>query len=133
MRLLRPPPPRLQAARADMRRALLSAASKETSYRPEEYEVMRGRRGALVGHCNAAAFVVQRLLGGELVEARVAGERHVWNRLPNGQEVDLTSDQFGGDGFQPVAPARAVVPTRKGINPRFALLERRVQAALRQE
>ena len=122
--------PNQTATLAALRQALLVAAAKDTAYEPEQYEASRRRRGPLTGHCNAAAYVVQRVLGGELVEAKVHGERHVWNRLPGGAEVDLTSDQFGGDGLRPVALATKVVPIRKAVNPRFALLERRVRAIL---
>jgi hypothetical protein len=40
------------------------------------------------------ALVVQDQLGGDLVRARIDGESHYWNRLPSGQELDLTREQF---------------------------------------
>jgi hypothetical protein len=45
------------------------------------------------------AFVVQDLLGGDLIlgEVQVDGVKtgnHYWNRLPDGSEVDFTADQF---------------------------------------
>jgi hypothetical protein len=55
------------------------------------------------GQCTATAFVVQDLLGGELLSAEVLnadGSRqgwHYWNRLPDGREVDLTREQFTPD------------------------------------
>ena len=61
------------------------------------------------GQCGASSFVVQDLLGGELVLAEVRfadGTRqgvHYWNRLPDGTEVDLTREQFT-DGEQIVYP-----------------------------
>ena len=47
-----------------------------------------------------------------------------------GVEVDLTSDQFGGDGFTPLARPLRDVPKRKSINQRFRLFRDRVQAEL---
>ena len=45
------------------------------------------------------AFVVQDVLGGDLIHAEVHVDgvndgNHYWNRLPDGTEVDLTVDQF---------------------------------------
>ncbi|MFC3985581.1 YunG family protein [Streptosporangium jomthongense] len=50
--------------------------------------------------CGTTALVVQDLLGGDLIlgEVHVDGAKawnHYWNRLPDGTEVDFTSDQFG--------------------------------------
>jgi len=53
-----------------------------------------------------------RVFTGDLLCGFVGEERHYWNRLPNGQEVDLTSDQFGGDGCTPlIAGAPVDVPS----------------------
>ena len=51
------------------------------------------------GQCGAVALVVQDLLGGDLVvgEVFVGSERlgvHYWNRLENGEILDLTRAQF---------------------------------------
>jgi hypothetical protein len=76
------------------------------------------------------AYVVQSRLGGEIVEGRVGKERHMWNRLPDGVEVDLTSDQYGGDGFTPVASPRRDVPARAAANKRFVVFRDRVAKQL---
>ncbi len=52
--------------------------------------------------CFSTAYVVQQLLGGEIVHAEVypyaePKHRHAWNRLPSGIEVDLTREQFPAD------------------------------------
>lgn len=49
--------------------------------------------------CGMTALVIQDLLGGELIIGEVHVDdrkvsNHYWNRLPDGTEVDLTSDQF---------------------------------------
>jgi hypothetical protein len=55
-------------------------------------------------HCGVVAAAVQRRFGGtvrtaQLVFAGGIMDTHIWNRLPDGVEVDLTSDQYGGDGL----------------------------------
>jgi hypothetical protein len=55
------------------------------------------------GQCGTTALVLNDLFGGELMLAEVRypdGSRqgvHYWNVLPDGSEVDLTSQQFNDD------------------------------------
>jgi len=114
-----------------LRRAALRVAAQDTAYDAGAYRAARAQgRSPLVGHCNAMAYVVQSRLGGEIVEGRVGKERHMWNRLPGGVEVDLTSDQYGGDGFTPVASPRRDVPARAAANKRFVVFRDRVAKQL---
>jgi len=54
------------------------------------------------GQCYVTAILIQNILGGKLVAGIVGCDQHYWNKLPDGIEVDLTSDQFdGGDGIHP--------------------------------
>ncbi|WP_158296601.1 YunG family protein, partial [Nocardioides albidus] len=53
-----------------------------------------------VGQCAVSALVVQSVLGGDLLRAKVGDVSHYWNLLPGGREVDLTRGQF--DTFEPV-------------------------------
>lgn len=53
------------------------------------------------GHCAVFALLVQDFFGGELLRADLTGlpryahmRSHYWNRLPDGIEVDFSSDQF---------------------------------------
>jgi hypothetical protein len=52
------------------------------------------------GQCGVTAVLVQELLGGDLLLADVLFADgspqgvHYWNRLPGGEEVDLTRSQF---------------------------------------
>jgi hypothetical protein len=62
----------------------------------------------LSGMCVEVSLVVLGVYGGSLVCGFVGSDRHYWNRLPSGEEVDLTSDQFGGDGYTPLALGRDV-------------------------
>lgn len=48
------------------------------------------------GQCAVTSLIVQDLFGGSLVRAKVSGTTHYWNRLPSGEEIDLTREQFGG-------------------------------------
>lgn len=59
--------------------------------------------GSSKGQCFVTALVVQDFFGGELLRFKdyPLERSHYWNLLPDGREIDLTSDQFGGDGFSP--------------------------------
>lgn len=98
-----------------------------------------------VGQCYITALIVQDIFGGELLftikglsHQRESGKRagdvfgssHIWNRLPDGTEIDLTSDQYDG-----IVPAKVQglfgKPTTIGAkrsNPRYKLLKRRLEA-----
>lgn len=62
----------------------------------------------LVGCCGRVSRVVVAVCGGVIVTGPTQGTRHFWNRLPDGTCVDLTSCQFGGDGFTPLRRGRLV-------------------------
>ena len=106
---------------------LEQAAGPDTAYDPEAWEARR-QECPLAEHCNAAAWVVQQRYGGEILMTKMPdGSRHFWNRLPDGREVDLTGDQYGGDGLTPVSPTPGrPAPTWKNVNPRFQTLHDRV-------
>ena len=121
----------LRAELQRLRAAALQVAAEDTAFSPSAYAAaLADGRSRMTGHCNAMAYVVQSHLGGDIVEGKIDKERHMWNRLPQGVEVDLTSDQFGGDGFTPLARPLRDVPKRKSINQRFRLFRDRVQAEL---
>lgn len=103
------------------RRSFLSVAARDTAHSPRKWDKHKG----LTGHCGAVSYMIQRLMGGDLVGGAVKGERHIWNRLPNGTEVDLTSDQFGGDGFTPLKKGR-LLPPRQRWSARCAVFEDRL-------
>lgn len=83
------------------------------------------------GQCYVTALCVQDILGGMILQGDVKGISHFWNRLPNGQEFDLTSDQFGGDGIhiveERVCTNIFLHPNRK--NKRYLLLKKRIAEA----
>lgn len=111
-----------------IRQAGLEVANAETSCHPLEYQDHKAV-SALWGHCSAMAVTVQAALGGSIVTGRVKGVQHYWNRLPDGTEIDLTSCQFGGDGFSPLKKGR-LVPPRKSTHPRFLLFASRIAKRL---
>lgn len=48
-----------------------------------------------LNQCAVTALVVQDFLGGDLLRCEMSdGDSHYWNRLPDGTELDLTSEQF---------------------------------------
>ena len=48
-----------------------------------------------LNQCAVTALVVQDYLGGDLMRQKLNdGDSHYWNRLPDGQEIDLSFEQF---------------------------------------
>lgn len=48
-----------------------------------------------LNQCAVTALIVQDYFGGELMRCPLNdGDSHYWNRLPNGEEIDLTFSQF---------------------------------------
>lgn len=107
----------------------MRVAAEDTAYDPAAYRSSIQSGGSpLTGHCGAVAHAVQEQFGGDIVEGRVGKERHIWNRLPGGIEVDLTGDQYGGDGFHPVTKPLRNAPARSTVNRRFSLFLNRVRS-----
>jgi len=112
---------------AILREAMLVVAKAETSCYPEVYDA---DKSPLDGHCGAVSCMVQGVFGGDIVTGRVKGVTHYWNRLDDGSEVDLTSCQFGGDGYTPLKKGRKVKPRTGPIPMRFTLFADRVKKEL---
>ena len=89
--------------------------SEETAY--GEYDPRNF--GSLHNHCGCVAFAVQKVLGGDIIQGKVAGVSHQWNRVDD-IEFDLCQEQFAKSGivFFPASNGRKA-PVRKNINPRF--------------
>lgn len=115
---------RRSARLARLRKACLAAAAWDTAYGEYNPKVSK-----LHGHCGCVARVVQMYMGGGLVGGKVNGESHIWNRLPDGTEWDLTSCQFGGDGRHPLIKGSGL-SDRKTIDKRLALFISRFEKAL---
>ena len=87
------------------------------------------------GQCATTAVVIHDHLGGSLVrgEVHVDGRQvdfHWWNRLPDGEQVDITIEQFGPHErvVGAVDVARPTGPTR--LDAQYAVLSDRVTARL---
>ena len=111
-----------------LRLAMLSVANADTA-RDSRGHKARISRSGLAGHGACASYVVQHKFGGEIVGGAIGGSMHYWNRLSDGTEIDLTRDQFGGDGINPIGEGRKV-PDRKLTHPEFTKFFNRVEQAL---
>jgi hypothetical protein len=111
-------------------RALRASWSRATSDDPDEWTPEWSTRG----QCGVTAYVVRELLGGDILVAPVhgshlEGEHHAWNRLPSGQEIDLTSEQFRAGETLGEAWVGEVYVTQDGVH-RGELLLDEVRARL---
>jgi hypothetical protein len=77
---------------ADLACMLRSRWTKDTSANADHWSL----QNPSYGQCAVTSLIVQDLFGGCLLRAHVNNTTHYWNRLPSGEEVDLTRDQFGG-------------------------------------
>lgn len=83
------------------------------------------------GQCAVSALVIQDYLGGVLVRATVNGTSHYWNRLPDGEALDLTRDQF--PDFDPVGTtqrSRDYALSFPRTRERYQVLQERVRDRL---
>ncbi len=115
---------------ARLEQAIRDSWSAETSDRPKEWT----SANPAFQQCDVTARIVQDYFGGEILIAGVVldgvrVDRHAWNRLPSGVEVDLSREQFlEGERFeQPEVLTEFVA--RNG-DERYALLARRVREKL---
>jgi len=79
----------------------------ETKFRPDTAAPGFEPATPAAGQCAAVATILNQLLGGDLVSARVQGHSHWFNQIRIGGEnveVDLTGDQFGRPPVQVAIP-----------------------------
>lgn len=88
------------------------------------------------GQCGVTAMVVRELLGGELVlgEVFVDGTKvghHWWNRLPDGNDLDFTADQFRPEEVVTGGTVQTLPPGGpQRCREQWELLRERVMSAL---
>ena len=115
---------------ARLEQAIRDAWSAETSDRPADWT----RDNPAFQQCDATARVVQHYLGGEILVAGVVlngarVDRHAWNRLPSGLEVDLSREQFlAGEQFEQAEVVTDFIAANG--DERYALLAARVREQL---
>lgn len=78
-----------------VRRILQRGWSKRTSYDPDNYD----SEERSYGQCYVTARALNHVFGWTILHTRKDGANHYWNVLPDGTEIDFTSDQMGGDGI----------------------------------
>lgn len=103
-----------------LRSVFIAVAAPEFACSPIMYKQMLRFAvlpSPLWNHCTAVSFVIRGLFGGDYVAGRVKDEPHFWNRLPDGTEIDMTSCQYGGDGFNPLRKGRKVSLKQDAIEP----------------
>ena len=103
-----------------LKEAMMNVASHETAYLTYNPEKSR-----LHNHCGAVAWVIKQQYGGVLLGGKIDGISHIWNQLPDGTEIDLTSCQFGGDGYTPLTKGEKL-PERTTINPKYKLFAKKL-------
>jgi hypothetical protein len=122
------PQPSRTVTLAQLEDAIRAAWSAETSDSPGDWTPELPSRH----QCGATAAVVRDWLGGEILVANVLldgrrVERHAWNRLASGLEVDLTRCQFTrGEQLEAPRVEEPVTLSRES----YELLARRVREAL---
>ena len=86
---------------------LVLAWSRETSSDPVNWS----DSNPAYGQCAVSALVIQSVMGGDLLRAKVGSVSHYWNRLSCGIELDVTRGQFDPDTAIP----RGEIRTREYV------------------
>ena len=109
--------------------AVERAWTRETSSAPEAWSPAN----PAFGQCAVTALVVQDFYGGSLLRVQVGDVSHYWNVLPDGTELDLTRQQFGGEIETSGSELRdrAYVLSFPETARRYGILRARVDASAR--
>ena len=111
--------------------AIRASWGPDTCYDPDLWNPDMPERA----QCGTTAMVIQDLLGGDLLEAKVYRdgeqvEHHYWTRLPSGIEIALTAEQFDDD----LVIGEPLVRVRDGQKPKhraqYEALAQRVRERL---
>lgn len=106
----------------ELRAILETGRSEETAHR--DYKKDWSSKPKSYGNCYVTARALHEVLGLETMHS--VKEHQFWNGLPDGTEIDFTSDQSGGDGihklegvvgkpkkFKPLWECRSINPRLK--------------------
>lgn len=88
-------------------------------------------KGKSRGQCYVTALLIKKLFGGCILKGKImwnnVEETHFWNCIDTEEKdfIDLTSDQYNGDGFNPVISKGRTYSKPNFRNRRFLMLCRR--------
>jgi hypothetical protein len=115
---------------ARLEEAVRAAWSADTSDDPENWT----EENPSFQHCDVTARVVHEYLGGDILVCGVVRDgmrvdRHAWNRLSSGIEIDLTREQFlDGETFEAPVVLEHFVGAK--VDARYAVFAARVRERL---
>lgn len=102
--------------------------SAESSFLPEQWNTNNPARG----QCAVTALVVQDYLGGEIIKCDVTvdDDSHFYNKLPDGEIVDLTRIQFtdGAKFENKKNVGREKILSHPGTQARYEILKKAVES-----
>lgn len=102
----------------ELRTILETGWSEETAYIKCRTEWSPEKRS--LGQCYVTARVLNKIFGWEIMHSKAPD--HYWNKCPDGEELDFTSDQFeGGDGIHKIDgyEGKLMRKNYKSTNPRL--------------
>ena len=95
---------------------------------PEQWNINNPARG----QCAVTALVIQDYLAGDIIKCDVIGDEdsHFFNKLPDGEIVDLTRSQFAeGTKFENEKNAgREKILSHPGTQARYEILKKAVES-----
>ncbi len=104
----------------ELRKIFGEISSEKTAYDAKVYSENKSKT-PVYGHCGCIATVIKDVYGGSILKGEaIPGHNHYWNQLPDGTAIDLTSDQYGGDGLNPVVKDKYRKHHFRNKNKRFA-------------
>jgi len=108
--------------------AIEEAWARETSADGENWS----EQNPAWGQCAVTALIVQDKLGGELLRTTVGQISHYFNRLADGNELDLTRKQFGvgAELGEVTVRERKYVLSFPDTRQRYGLLKQRLTVSL---
>ena len=94
-----------------------SISSRDTSSDPKHWN----KNNPLWGHCAVVALLAQDYFDGDLIRGSLAEietyaylKSHFWNKLPNGEEIDFTKDQYKGSSCLKARDIEPILAPRLG-------------------
>jgi len=106
------------------RKLLETVWSRRTAYNSEKWD----SETPSTGHCYVTALYIAMKYGGTVRWGKHGRFNHYWNEPEGYPPTDLTSDQYGGDGYRPCAHILSRgAKTPNFNNKKFLLFMREIQ------